>query len=229
MSSPLKTPFIDLQVLALWLATFMGAIVSTYLLRNAQFPLGWNYLALFLLAGISSTMGRGIYRWMAAAWSGALLMLLLGTAHNGDYLTTPPGLLAVQYLPAALTGALLGEWLRYQLSRWRGVPFSPVPSMHTLVAVAGLLVVLPLLAFLYAADLVLTGKDLLTVLMFTPGNTPFLFPTLVTAALCGYWVRSGTGATPNDRRVALLVMSLSILLMILALTAKFIFGAAEVA
>jgi len=229
MSATQKTPFIDLPILALWLAAFIGAIISTHLLHNALFPLGWNYLALFLLAGIASTLGPGIYRWTAAAWGGALLMLLLGTLRNGDYLSTPPGLLAVQYLPAALTGALLGEWLRYRISRWRGVRFSPLPSMHTLLAVAALLVILPLIAFFYAASLALTGKDLLAVLMFTPGNTPFLFPSLITGALCGYWVRTEPHATHNDRRVALLVMSISIVLMILASTAKLIFGVAEVA
>src|SRR5512139_3442093 len=164
MSEPQKTPFIDLPVLALWLATFLGAIVTTHLLRTAYFPLGWNYLALFLLAGVASTLGRGIYRWMAAAWGGAVLMLILGTLRQSGYLATPPGLLAIQYLPAALTGALLGEWLRYQFSRRRGVAFSPLPSIHTLVAMAGLLVVLPLIAFFYAADLALTGQDPLAVL-----------------------------------------------------------------
>src|SRR5512139_3314537 len=114
MSSAQKTPFVDLQVLALWLATFIGAVISTHLLRNAQYPIGWNYLALFLLALVSSTLGRGIYRWMAAAWGGALLMLILGTLRQSGYLATPPGLLAAQYLPAALTGALLGEYLRYR-------------------------------------------------------------------------------------------------------------------
>ena len=228
MSTSPKPPFLDLPILALWLTVFMGAIVSTHLLRNAQFPLGWNYLALFLLAGISSTLGRGIYRWMMAAWGGALLMLVVGTLRNGDYLNTPPGLLAVQYLPAALTGSLLGEWLRYQISRWRGVEFSPLPSLHALVAVAVLLVILPLIAFLYAADLALSGKNLIAVLMFTPGNTPFLFPSLIAAALCGYWIRTEAAATLNDRRAALLVMALSILLIILAFTAKFVFGIVEV-
>ena len=229
MSAPQKTPFIDLPVLALWLVTFLGAIVTTHLLRNAQFPLGWNYLALFLLAGVASTLGQGIYRWMAAAWGGAVLMLLLGTLRQSGYLATPPGLLAAQYLPAALTGALLGEYLRYRISRWRGVPFSPIPSMHTLVAVSALLVILPLIAFLYAADLALAGRDPLAVLMYAPGNTPFLFPSLLTAALCGYWVRTEAGATPHDRGAALLVMVLSIVLIILALTAKLIFGIIEVA
>jgi len=229
MSTSPKPPFLDLRTLALWLATFLGAIVSTHLLRNAQFPIGWNYLALFLLAGISSTLGPGIYRWMAAAWGGALLMLLVGTLRNSDYLATPPGLLAAQYLPAALTGSLLGEWLRYRISRWRGVRFFPVPSMHALVAVAVLLVFLPLIAFLYAADLALAGNNLMAVLMFAPGNTPFLFPSLITATLCGYWVRTEPGATLYDRRTALLVMVLSILLFILIFTAKFIFGIVEVA
>ena len=229
MATSAKAPFLDLPTLALWLATFLGAIVATHVLRNAVFPLGWNYLALFLLAGLSSTLGRGIYRWMAAAWGGALLMLLVGTLRQSGYLATPPGLLAVQYLPATLTGALLGEWLRFQLSRWRGIPFSPIPSAHTLIAVAALLVILPLVAFLYAADLALAGRDPLAVLMFAPGNTPFLFPSLLTAALCGYWVRTDTAASPNDRRTALLVMALSMLLIIIALAAKLLFGIIEVA
>jgi hypothetical protein len=229
MATSTKVPFLDLPTLALWLATFTAAIVATHLLRNEVFPLGWNYLALFLLAVVSSTLGRGIYRWMAAAWGGAVLMLLLGTLRQSGYLATPPGLLAVQYLPAALTGALLGEWLRYHLSRWRGVPFSPIPSMHTLVVVAALLVILPLIAFLYAADLALAGRDPVAVLMYAPGNTPFLFPSLLTAALCGYWIRTAAGATPYDRGAALLVMVLSILLIILAITAKFFFGIIEVA
>lgn len=229
MAASTKAPLLDLPTLALWLATFLGAIVSTHLLRNEVFPVGWNYLALFLLAGGASTLGPGIYRWMAAAWGGALLMLILGTLRQSGYLATPPGLLAIQYLPAALTGALLGEWLRYQFSRRRGVAFSPLPSIHTLVAMAGLLVVLPLIAFLYAADLALTGQDPLAVLMFAPGNTPFLFPSLFAAALCSYWVRTEPRAMPNDRRAALLVMALSIILLILAFAAKLLFGIVEVA
>lgn len=229
MANSAKVPFLSLQVLALWLATFMCAIVATHLLRNAVFPLGWNYLVLFLLAGLASTLGPGIYRWMAAAWGGALLMLILGTVRQSDYLASPLELVAVQYLPAALTGALLGEWLRYQLSRWRGVPFYPLPSLHTLVAVAVLLVTLPLITFLYAADLVLAGRDPIAILMFAPGNTPFLFPTLLTAALCGYWVRAAANATRNERRMALLVILLSLLLMALALTVKLLFGYLEVA
>lgn len=229
MATSAKAPFLDLPILALWLATFLGAIVTTHLLRNALFPLGWNYLALFLLAGVSSTLGRGIYRWMAAAWGGALLMLLFGTLRQSDYLNIPPGLLAVQYLPAALTGAMLGEWLRFQISRWRGLPFSPLPSLHTLLAVSALLVLLPLVAFLYAADLALAGRDPIAVLMFAPGNTPFLFPSLLTAALCGYWVHNEANATTNDRFAALLLMALAILLLILALTAKLLYGIIEVA
>jgi hypothetical protein len=229
MTTSAKAPFLDLPTLALWLATFTGALVATHLLRNAQFPLGWNYLVLFLLAGVSSTLGRGIYRWMAAAWGGAVLMLILGTLRQSGYLATPPELLAVQYLPAALTGALLGEWLRYRLSRWRGVPFFPVPSTHTLVMVAALLMILPLIAFTYAADLALAGRDPIAVLMYAPGNTPFLFPSLLTAALCGYWIRTEAEATPYDRGAASLVMVLSILLIILAITAKFLFGIIEVA
>lgn len=229
MSRLVKVPILDLPTLALWLATFIGAIVATHLLRNTQFPIGWNYLALFLLAGVSSTLGQGIYRWMAAAWGGALLMLLLGTLRQNGYLLTPPGLLAAQYLPAALTGALLGEWLRYRLSRWRGVRFSPLPSLHTLLAVMALLMLLPLLAFLYAADRALAGGKLMEVLMYSPGNTPFLIPSLLTAALCGYWVRTDGGGTRNERRVALLVMVLAMLLLILALTAKLLFGVIEVA
>lgn len=228
MATSAKAPFLDLPTLALWLATFTGAIVATHLLRNAQFPLGWNYLALFLLAGVSSTLGRGIYRWMAAAWGGAVLMLILGTRQSG-YLATAPELLAMQYLPAALTGAMLGEWLRYQLCRWRGIPFSPMPSTHTLVVMAALLVILPLTAFIYAADLALAGRDPIAVLMYAPGNTPFLFPSLLTAALCGYWIRTEAEATPYDRGAASLVMVLSILLIILAITAKFLFGIIEVA
>ncbi|HEY0634563.1 MAG TPA: hypothetical protein VGE00_04195 [Gammaproteobacteria bacterium] len=229
MSRHVKVPILDLPTLALWLVTFIGAIVATHLLRNAQFPIGWNYLALFLLAGVSSTLGQGIYRWMAAAWGGALLMWVLGTLRQNGYLLTPPGLLAAQYLPAALTGALLGEWLRYRLSRWRGVRFSPLPSLHALLVVAVLLMLLPLVAFLYAADLVLAGRDPLALLMFSPGNTPFLFPSLITAALCGYWVRSAANATRNERHVALLVILLSLLLMVLALTAKLLFGYLQVA
>lgn len=228
MATSAKAPFLDLPTLALWLATFTGAIVATHLLRNAQFPLGWNYLSLFLLAGVSSTLGRGIYRWMAAAWGGAVLMLILGTRQSG-YLATAPELLAMQYLPAALTGAMLGEWLRYQLCRWRGIPFSPMPSTHTLVVMAALLVILPLTAFIYAADLALAGRDPIAVLMYAPGNTPFLFPSLLTAALCGYWIRTEAEATPYDRGAASLVMVLSILLIILAITAKFLFGIIEVA
>lgn len=228
MATSAKAPFLDLPTLALWLATFTGAIVATHLLRNAQFPLGWNYLALFLLAGVSSTLGRGIYRWMVAAWGGAVLMLILGARQSG-YLATAPELLAMQYLPAALTGAMLGEWLRYQLSRWRGIPFSPIPSTHTLVVMAALLVILPLTAFIYAADLALAGRDPIAVLMYSPGNTPFLFPSLLTAALCGYWIRTEAEATPYDRGAASLVMVLSILLIILAITAKFVFGIIEVA
>lgn len=228
MATSAKAPFLDLPTLALWLATFTGAIVATHLLRNAQFPLGWNYLALFLLAGVSSTLGRGIYRWMAAAWGGAVLMLILGARQSG-YLATAPELLAMQYLPAALTGAMLGEWLRYQLCRWRGIPFSPMPSTHTLVVMAALLVILPLTAFIYAADLALAGRDPIAVLMYAPGNTPFLFPSLLTAALCGYWIRTEAEATPYDRGAASLVMVLSILLIILAITAKFLFGIIEVA
>lgn len=229
MSDLMKAPFLDLRTLTLWLATFAGAIVATHLLRNALFPLGWNYLALFLLAGISSSLGRGIYRWTAAAWGGALLMLLLGTLRHNGYLASPPGLLAVQYLPAALTGALLGEWLRFQLSSWRGERLSPYPSLHVLLVVATLLVLLPLVAFLYAADLALAGQEPLAVLMFAPGNTPFLFPSLLTAALCGYWVRTERTATRLDRQAALLVMALSLLLLILAVSAKFLFGVIEVA
>lgn len=228
MATSAKAPFLDLPTLALWLATFTGAIVATHLLRNAQFPLGWNYLSLFLLAGVSSTLGRGIYRWMAAAWGGAVLMLILGARQSG-YLATAPELLAMQYLPAALTGAMLGEWLRYQLCRWRGIPFSPMPSTHTLVVMAALLVILPLTAFIYAADLALAGRDPIAVLMYAPGNTPFLFPSLLTAALCGYWIRTEAEATPYDRGAASLVMVLSILLIILAITAKFLFGIIEVA
>lgn len=228
MATSAKAPFLDLPTLALWLATFTAAIVATHLLRNAQFPLGWNYLSLFLLAGVSSTLGRGIYRWMAAAWGGAVLMLILGTRQSG-YLATAPELLAMQYLPAALTGAMLGEWLRYQLCRWRGIPFSPMPSTHTLVVMAALLVILPLTAFIYAADLALAGRDPIAVLMYAPGNTPFLFPSLLTAALCGYWIRTEAEATPYDRGAASLVMVLSILLIILAITAKFLFGIIEVA
>lgn len=229
MTTP-RADFLDLPVLALWLAACSGAILTTHLLRDLHAPLGWSYLALFLLAGTASMLGRGIYRWVAAVWGGTLLMLLVGSMRSGDYLHTLPGLLAVQYLPAALTGALLGEWLRYQLSRWRGQRFSPIPSLHLLLGTAALLALLPLLAFLYAADRALAGTSLMAVLMFVPGNTPFLFPSLITAALCGYWVSSpATGATPGDQRVARLVMGLAILLMILAVAAKFIFGIIEVA
>lgn len=228
MATSAKAPFLDLPTLALWLATFTGAIVATHLLRNALFPLGWNYLALFLLAGVASTLGRGIYRWMAAAWGGAVLMLILGARQSG-YLATAPELLSMQYLPAALTGAMLGEWLRYRLSRWRGIPFSPLPSTHTLVVMAALLVILPLTAFIYAADLALAGRDPIGVLMYAPGNTPFLFPSLLTAALCGYWIRTEAEATPYDRGAAALVMVLSIALIILAMSAKLLFGIIEVA
>ncbi len=224
-----NAPLLDLPTEALWLATFLGALVATHLLRNELFPLGWNYLALFLLAGVASTLGRGIYRWMFAAWGGALLMVLWGTLRQNGYLVSMPGLLVAQYLPAALTGALLGEWLRYRISIWRGVAFAPLPSLYIMLVVAVVLMVLPLLAFWYAADLVLARRDLLALLMFTPGNTPFLFPSLITAALCGYWVRSAANATRNERRVALLVILLSLLLMALALTAKLLFGYLQVA
>lgn len=229
MSAPGKTSLIDLSSLPLWLAVFLCAAVSTHLLRDAHFPVGWNYLALFLLAGISSSVGRGIYRWVAAAWGGALLMLMVGTLRHGGYTGTPPGLLASQYLPAALTGALLGEWLRYQFNRWRGLSFSPVPSRHTLVAMAALLIILPLLAFLYAADRALAGMDVKAIIMFAPGNTPFLFPSLITAVLCAYWVRLPEAkASATDRYVALLVMVLAILLILMALLVKFIYGVVEV-
>ena len=229
MATSAKAPFLDLPTLALWLATFTGAIVATHLLRNAQFPLGWNYLALFLLAGVSSTLGRGIYRWMVAAWGGAVLMLILGARQSG-YLATAPELLAMQYLPAALTGAMLGEWLRYQLSRWRGIPFSPIPSTHTLVVMAALLVILPLTAFIYAADLALAGRDPIAVSDVL--TRQYAVPLSVTAHLPPYardWIRTEAEATPYDRGAASLVMVLSILLIILAITAKFLFGIIEVA
>lgn len=230
MSIATRRSPVDVPGVLLWLATFLGAIVTTHLLRDAQFPLGWSYLALFLLAGSASSLGRGIYRWTAAAWGGALLILVVGSLRQEGYLTAPLQLLAAQYLPAALTGALLGEWLRYQLSRLRGLPFAPAPSFHVLVAAALLLLVLPLITFGYAASHTLATPHLLALLMFTPGNTPFLFPSLLTAALCGYWVRSAQATAPApDRRAALLVMVLSLLLMAAALLAKVIFGIIEVA
>ncbi|HEY0720094.1 MAG TPA: hypothetical protein VGE50_02455 [Gammaproteobacteria bacterium] len=228
MAPSTPTPNLGLPALVLWLATFLGAIVSTHLLRDAHTLLGWNYLVLFLLAGTASTLGRGIYRWVVAAWGGALLMLLVETVRG--QLPIPPGLPAVQYLPAALTGALLGEWLRYRRRRWLGQPFSPLPSLHLLVVTAIVLVLLPLLAFLYSAEHTLAGVNWRALLMFTPGNTPFLFPSLISAALCGYWVGTpAAGASQRERRVAQGVMGIAIALMLLALAAKFIFGVIEVA
>jgi len=219
-----------MPALLLGSAAFLGAIVTTHLLRNAQFPIGWNYLALFLLAGVTSTFGRGIFRWVLATWGGALLMLYIGTVRQEDYLAIPASLLALQYLPAALTGALLGEWSRFQLSRMRGVPFSPMPYWHALIAAAILLILLPLFTFAYASGHTLTHPGVMALLMFTPSNTPFLFPSLITAALCGYWIRSPQAAAPaSDRRAALVIMLLSITLIVAVLLIKTIFGIIEAA
>lgn len=221
---------LDITVVLLWLATFLGALIATHLLRSAHFPVGWNYLALFLLSSTASFFSAGIYRWTFAAWGGALVMLAVGTLRLEGYLATPPGLLAAQYLPAALTGALLGEWLRYRLNKARNTPFDPEPSLHVLVAAVALLVLLPLLTFLYASTLMLVDPHLIDFMMFAPNNTPFLFPSLITALLCGLWLRSKEVAAPrSDKRAALVLIVVAIVLMVVAIFTKVVFGIVEVA
>jgi hypothetical protein len=230
MSLSNKKNLINMPALLLGAFAFLGAIVSTQLLRNIQFPIGWNYLALFLLAGLTSTFGRGIFRWVLATWAGALVMLYVGSMRQEGYLIVPASLQAMQYLPAVLTGALLGEWLRFRLSRLRGLPFSPTPYWHALIAASLVLLLLPLITFAYASAHTLTHPGVMALLMFTPGNTPFLFPSLITAALCGYWIRTTEVAAPKvERCSALLVMILSLLLIVAVLFIKVLFGMLEVA
>lgn len=220
---------INLPALLLGSVAFLGALLTTHLLHNAQSPIGWNFLALFLLAGITSTFGRGVFRWTIATWAGTLVMLIVGSRQSG-YLAIPPGLLAAQYLPAALTGALIGEWLRYQLCQIRGITFSPTPYWHALIAAAALLILLPLITFGYAANHTLSTPGVKDLLMFAPGNTPFLFPSLITAALCGYWVRTPQAAAPKaDQFSGLLVMILALVLIAAALSIKVLFGVIEAA
>ncbi len=218
-------PFYLRRFAGLFIALFASWLITT-LIGERDYPIGWIYISLFMLAGLFTFVARGTYLWIAAVWSGAMVMLLLG---QQDY---PGGrwpgaiIIGVQYLSAVLTGGLLGQWLRYRLALSRNKPLPLVPTAHMLLVSGGFLLLLPFLAFLLLARVSIQNESPATILMFIPGNTPFLVPALLTGALCGYWV-SRVGGNMTDRRWARILLVVSLVLVVMALLLRFIFGYLE--
>lgn len=215
-----------LRRLAGFLIALLVSWSITTLIGERAYPIGWIYLSLFILSGLFTFVARGTYLWIAAVWSGAMVMVVLGhQVYPGDRW---PGviIIGVQYLSAVLTGGLLGQWLRYRLALSRHESLPLVPTAHMLLVSGVFLLILPLLAFLLLAGISIQNESLATILMFIPGNTPFLLPALLTGALCGYWVKQVAGNT-TDRRWAMTLLAVSLLLVVMALLLRFIFGYLE--
>ncbi|MGD8547860.1 MAG: hypothetical protein PVH51_01705 [Thiohalophilus sp.] len=190
------------------------------------YPVGWIYIALFFLSGALTFIARGTYMWIAAVWLGAFLVVWFGPRPLPDNLLLGAIIVGLQYLSAVLTGGLLGQWLRYQLAKRRGLPLPLLPTANMILVSGLFLLLLPVLAFLLLAGASIENESLVTVLMFVPGQTPFLLPSLLAGVLCGYWVRQ-LAVEPDARNWALLLMILSIVLIVLALSLRFVFGYLE--
>lgn len=208
--------------------TLLFAVAITVLvsivLGDKFHPIGWNYIALFILAGIFTFFARGTYQWIGAVWLGALLGLYFSDYHAQVYARFAWLIIAVQFIPAVLTGGLFGQWLRFQLARRFNLIRPQIPSSHTVLASAILLLALPVLSFILLARVTIDNLSLLSLFMFAPGNTPFIFPGLITAALCGHWLRQQTDLTTQDRQRAMVVIIVAYLLLVITLAVKFIFG-----
>ena len=207
-----------IAVLLAWGVTLSGG--------GHDYPVGWVYIALFVLTGALTFIARGTYMWIAAVWLGAFLVVCFGPRPLPDNLLLGAVIVGLQFLSAVLTGGLLGQWLRYQFAKRRGAPL-PLLQTANMLLVSGLfLLLLPVLAFLLLAGVTIENESLVTVLMFVPGQTPFLLPALLAGVLCGFWVRQ-LAVEPDVRIWALLLMILSVVLIVLALSLRFVFGYLE--
>lgn len=198
----------------------------TSLSSGHAYPVGWIYIALFVLSGALTFIARGTYMWIAAVWLGAFLVVWFGPQPLPDNVLLGVIIVSLQYLSAVLTGGLLGQWLRYQLAKRRGRPLPMLPTANMLLVSGLFLLLLPVLAFLLLAGATIENESLVTVLMFVPGQMPFLLPALLAGVLCGYWVRQ-LASESGVRVWALQLMILSIVLIALALSLRFVFGYLE--
>ncbi|MDZ7660987.1 hypothetical protein [Thiohalophilus sp.] len=212
---------------------FVGLVIAlllswliTSVADGRSYPVAWTYISLFVLTGLFTFVARGTYMWIVAVWVGAMLLVVFGPRDYPGDRWLGAVIIGVQYLSAVLTGGLLGQWLRYQLARRRGETLPLLPTAHILLVSGLFLLLLPLLAFWMLASVVIQNESLATILMFIPGHTPFLLPALLTGVLCGYWVKQ-LAADPADRRWAGLLMVLSVMLIIVSLLLRFIFGYLE--
>ena len=103
-----------IAVLLAWGVTLSGG--------GHDYPVGWVYIALFVLTGALTFIARGTYMWIAAVWLGAFLVVCFGPRPLPDNLLLGAVIVGLQFLSAVLTGGLLGQWLRYQFAKRRGAP-----------------------------------------------------------------------------------------------------------
>ena len=205
-------------------AAVLVSLLVTNLLGEQVYPIGWVYLALFGVAGVFSFVASGTYLWVTAVWVGAMLVVVFGAAdYPGDVLLSAI-IIGVQYLSAVMTGGLFGQWLRYRYAKSTHQPLPVIPSLHALLISGVFLLLLPVLAFVMLAGVSIENESLAAILMFIPGNTPFLFPALLTAVLCGYWVKSEPGISATDEKWAWALIIMALLLLVVAAFLKFIFG-----
>lgn len=220
-----STGFYVRRIAGLLVALLLSWAV-TDLAGGQTYPIGWVYILLFTLAALFTFIARGTYLWILSVWVGAMLMVLFTRQdYPGDRWISAI-IIGIQYLSAVLTGGLLGQWLRYRLARRRNRPLPVLPTTNMLLISGLFLLLLPILSFLLLARVSIQNESLATILMFIPGQTPFLLPALLTGALCGYWVRQ----LVDDRRHrywAMALMVVSTVLIILALLLRFVFGYLE--
>ena len=213
------------RVMGLVIALLLSWLITS-VTEGRSYPIAWTYISLFALTGIFTFVARGTYLWIGAVWAGAMLLVAFGPRdYPGDRWVSAV-IIGVQYLSAVLTGGLLGQWLRYQLARRRGRTLPLVPGAHMLLVSGLFLLLLPLMAFWLLASVSIQNESLVTILMFIPGHTPFLLPALLVGVLCGYWVKQ-LAIEPVDRRWASVLMALSIILIVVSLLLRFIFGYLE--
>lgn len=219
--------------IAFYLKRLAGLLIAllvswgvTRLVGSQVYPIGWIYISLFALAGLFTFMARGTYMWILAVWIGAMLMVVLGQQDYPGIRWLSIVIIGVQYLSAVLTGGLLGQWLRYRSAINRHERLPLVPSAHMLLVTGVFLLILPILSFLMLARMSIQNESLATILMFIPGHTPFLLPAFLTGALCGFWVKRVT-SDMSDRRWAMILVVVSLVLVVVALLLRFIFGYLE--
>lgn len=210
-------------LLGMLLAMVMTLFITDQL-QAPTYPIGWMYLALFLLTAGYAFIASGIYRWVAVVWLGSVLAVVYrGIAIPGEQWLIV-AVLAIQYLTATMGGGVMGQLLHYHLAMRRQWRSPRIPSSHSLLLTLLVLLLLPVISFFLHLSSTVSSPGLLDILMFVPGNTPFLYPVLLVVITTGHWLYQHREITLTDRKLTQWALVLAYGLLALTLLIKLVFG-----